>query len=207
MGHRFFIHALTDVLKVDAVYVNGKICKDPKTVTADDFYFAGGLNRPHPIESPLGSKVTMAFERQLPGLNTLGVALSRLDFAPRGLNPPHEHPRASEMIVVLEGILYVGFISSNPPDPDDKNRLFAKILRAGDVFVFPRGLIHFQYNIGHHNAVAIVCFNSQNPGVVTIGKALFGSEPQVYPKVVAEAFQIDEKMVGYLQSLPWMGNN
>lgn len=176
-------------------------------MTADDFYYAGGLDRPHPIVSPLGSKVTMAFERQLPGLNTQGVALARLDFAPHGLNPPHVHPRASEILVVLEGTLYAGFIGSNPPDPDEKNKLFAKILRPGDVFVFPRGLTHFQYNIGYDNAVAIVCFNSQSPGVVTLGKAIFGSEPHVYPKVVAGGFQIDEKMVEYLQSLNWIGNN
>ncbi|KAL0343268.1 UNVERIFIED_CONTAM: Germin-like protein subfamily 1 member 13 [Sesamum angustifolium] len=49
-----------------------------------------------------------------------------------------EHPRASEILVVLEGTLYAGFITTNPPNPNDKNKLFAKILKPGDVFVFPK---------------------------------------------------------------------
>ncbi|KAH6806435.1 RmlC-like cupins superfamily protein [Perilla frutescens var. frutescens] len=188
------------------VFVNGKTCKDPNTVTVDDFFYSG-LNKPGNITSPLGSKVTMVFERQLAGLNTFGVATARLDFAPNGLNPPHEHPRASEVLVVLEGTLYAGFITSNPPDPNDNSRLFAKILYPGDVFVFPRGLIHFQYNVGDTNAVALVSFNSQNPGVVTVAKVEFGSEPPVLAAVLAKAFQIDESLVKFLQSLPWTGNN
>ncbi|GLT55214.1 hypothetical protein SLA2020_283570 [Shorea laevis] len=39
------------------------------------------------------------------GLNTLGISLARIDFAPYGLNPPHIHPRATEILVVLEGTL------------------------------------------------------------------------------------------------------
>lgn len=155
----------------------------------------------------MGSKVTTVFDGQFPGLNSLGVSLSRLDFAPQGLNPLHGHPRASETLVLLEGELYAGFITTNPSDPKDKPRLFAKILHAGDVFVFPRGLIHFQYNVGKTHAVAIVSFNSQNPGVVTVARALFGSEPPVYPEVLGKSFQFDDAFAERLQSLNWMGNN
>ncbi|KAI3451665.1 hypothetical protein Pfo_008330 [Paulownia fortunei] len=189
-----------------AVFVNGKICKDPKTVTADDFSFSG-LNKAGNISSPVGSKVTMVFVDELAGLNTLGISLVRIDYALNGLNPPHEHPRASEILVVLKGMLYAGFITSNPQNPNEKNKLFAKILYPGDVFVFPKGLIHFQYNVGNNSAIAIASLNSQNPGVVTLAKAVFGSEPPVSPVVLAKAFQVDKKVVDYLQSLPWMGNN
>ncbi|KAH6788219.1 hypothetical protein C2S52_007771 [Perilla frutescens var. hirtella] len=134
-----------------AVFVNGKICKDPKTVTADDFYYPGG-----------------------------GVAIAYLEFAPDGLNPPHEHPRGSEIFLVLEGTLYAGLITSNPPNPNDKNPLFSKILNPGDVFVFPR--------------------------VMTIGKSIFGSEPSVPPEILAKAFQVDQNLVEHLQSLTWTGN-
>lgn len=190
------------------VFVNGKICKDPETVTADDFHFAGELHIPHAILSPFGSRVTMAFERQIPGLNTQGVAVARVDFGPHGVNPPHSHPRASETLTVMEGRLYAGFITTNPHERDAKSRLFAKVLNTGDTFVFPRGLTHFQFNVDEKkNAVAIVNFNSQNPGVVTFAKALFGVEPPLLPEILATSFQIDEKMVEYLQSLTWMGNN
>ncbi|KAL7101872.1 hypothetical protein ACP275_08G082000 [Erythranthe tilingii] len=168
-----------------AVFVNGKICKDPETVTADDFFHSGRLNRPGNITSPFGTKVTMVFINQLPGLNTLGVATARIDFEPGGVNPPHLHPRAFEILVVLKGTLYAGFVTSNPTD---KNRLFAKILKPGI-------------------AVALVGFNSQNPGVVTVSKAVFGSDPPVEPDTLAKGFQLDVDVVRYLQSLLWIGNN
>jgi quercetin dioxygenase-like cupin family protein len=128
------------------------------------------------------------------GLNTLGISLARIDFAPYGLNPPHIHPRGTEILVVLEGTLLVGFVTSNTD-----NRLFTKVLNAGDVFVFPIGLIHFQFNTGHTNAVAIAGLSSQNPGVITIANAVFGSNPPINPDVLAKAFQLDRNMINYLQ--------
>jgi quercetin dioxygenase-like cupin family protein len=58
----------------------------------------------------------------LSGLNTLGISLARLDFAPGSLFPPHYHLRASEMLVVMKGTLEVGFISL------PNKRLFLKVL-------------------------------------------------------------------------------
>ncbi|ERN01876.1 hypothetical protein AMTRI_Chr06g175400 [Amborella trichopoda] len=119
------------------VFVNGKVCKDPKLATANDFFFAG-LDKPGNTSNPLGSKVNPVNVMQISKLNTLGISLARIDFAPGGKNPPHTHPRGTEIITVLEGTLYVGFVTSNP-----ENRLISKTLNKGDVFVFPEGLIHF----------------------------------------------------------------
>ena len=130
------------------------------------------------------------------GLNTLGISLARIDFAPYGLNPPHTHPRVTEILVVLEGTLYVGFVTSNTD-----NRLFTKILNKGDVFVFPVGLIHFQFNVGHTNAVAFSGLSSQNPGLITIADAVFGANPPINPDVLAKAFQLDKTVVNYLEKI------
>ncbi|CAI9758372.1 unnamed protein product [Fraxinus pennsylvanica] len=83
------------------VFVNGKICKDPNMVSANDFFFPG-LNMPGNTSNPLGSKVTPVNVNQLPGLNTLGISLARIDFAPYGLNPPHTHPRGTENDIPLD---------------------------------------------------------------------------------------------------------
>ncbi|CAA6656626.1 unnamed protein product [Spirodela intermedia] len=139
--------------------------------------------------------------QQPPRLNTLGISLVRIDFARHGLNPPHTHPRATEVLTLLQGQLHVGFVTSNPP------KLFTKILNKGDVFVFPQGLIHFQLNIGHENAVAIAGLSSQNPGVITIANAVFGSNPAINDDVLEKAFQIDKKIVDYLKSQFWTDNN
>ncbi|XP_027164724.1 germin-like protein subfamily 1 member 7 isoform X4 [Coffea eugenioides] len=167
---------------------------------------AGGLNKPGSISKPLGSNVTQVNVNQIPGLNTLGVSLARLDFAPYGLNPPHIHPRATEVLFVLEGTLLVGFVTSNP-GMNMKNKLFTKVLNPGDVFVFPQGLIHFQFNQGETDAVAFAGFGSQNPGVITIANAVFGSDPPISPDVLAKAFQVGNDVIKKLQSQFWWDNN
>ncbi|XVE90133.1 hypothetical protein DITRI_Ditri20bG0053600 [Diplodiscus trichospermus] len=175
-------------------FVNGKFCKDPKSVVAEDFFFSG-LNMPGNTSNKLGSKVTLVNVEKIPGLNTLGISLARVDYAPYGLNPPHAHPRATEILVVMEGTLYAGFVTSNPD-----HRLITKVLYPGDVFVFPVGLIHFQFNRGETNAVAFSGLSSQNPGVNTISNAMFGSKPSINPDVLSKAFLLDKNAVTYLQS-------
>ncbi|PQM37228.1 putative germin-like protein 2-1 [Prunus yedoensis var. nudiflora] len=109
------------------VLVNGLACKDPKTVEAADFSFCG-LHLEGNTSNPIGSSVTPVTVFQLPGLNTLGISLVRIDYAPSGVNPPHTHPRASEIITVLEGSLEVGFVTSSP-----EYRHITKVLQKGDV--------------------------------------------------------------------------
>ncbi|KAK3437071.1 hypothetical protein EUGRSUZ_C01763 [Eucalyptus grandis] len=185
-----------------AVFVNGEFCKDPKQATADDFTFMGFRN-PGNTANPLGSKVTPATVNEFPGLNTLGISMARLDFAPGGLNPPHTHPRGTEVLVVIEGTLLVGFVTSNQLN----NTLFTKVLYKGDVFVFPIGLIHFQLNTGKTPALAFAGLSSQNPGVITIANSVFGARPPISADVLTKAFQVDKKIVDYLQAQFWYDNN
>ncbi|XP_024959744.1 putative germin-like protein 2-2 [Cynara cardunculus var. scolymus] len=144
----------------------------------------------------VGSNVTAVTVAELPGLNTFGISMARIDFAPDGINPPHTHPRATEILVVMSGSLEVGFVTSNQLD----NRLLTKVLEIGDVFVFPQGLIHFQRNVGHGYAVAIAGLSSQNPGVITIANAVFGSNPDINADILAKAFQVDKNVVYQIQS-------
>ncbi|MFS7920972.1 putative germin, rmlC-like cupin domain superfamily, rmlC-like jelly roll [Helianthus anomalus] len=106
-------------------------------------------------------------------------SMVRIDYAPWELNPPHTHPRATEILMVLEGSLQVGF---------------------GDVFVFPVGLVHFQRNVGNGYAVAIAALSSQNPGAITIANAVFGANPPIPGDILAKAFQVDKSVVDQLQS-------
>ncbi|WVZ94687.1 hypothetical protein U9M48_040552 [Paspalum notatum var. saurae] len=182
--------------------VNGFVCKDPMAVNVDDFFKAAELDKPRDtMKSKVGSNVTLINVMQLPGLNTLGISLARIDYAPLGQNPPHTHPRATEILTVLEGTLYVGFVTSNTD-----NKLFAKVLNKGDVFVFPQGLIHFQFNPNHDKpAVAIAALSSQNPGAITIANAVFGSKPQISDDVLAKAFQVQKGTIDWLQAHTSLG--
>ncbi|KAJ9691251.1 hypothetical protein PVL29_013430 [Vitis rotundifolia] len=176
------------------VKVNGFACKNAMAVQASDFSF-GGLHITGNTSNPVGSKVTPVTVAQVAGLNTLGISLARIDYAPKGINPPHTHPRASEILTVVDGSLEVGFVTSNPD-----NRLIAKVLQKGDVFVFPVGLIHFQRNVGKGCAIAIAALSSQNPGVITIANAVFGSKPDISTDILAKAFQVDKSVIAKLQA-------
>ncbi|KAH9615300.1 hypothetical protein KSS87_008225 [Heliosperma pusillum] len=179
-----------------ALFVNGMFCKNPMEATPEDFFYKG-LDIPGKTNN-LGVNVTQVTATQLPGLNTLGISLARIDLAPYGINPPHTHPRATEVLTVIDGTLYVGFVTSNLPTGG--NKLFTKVLNKGDVFVFPQGLVHFQFNVGNTPAVAFAGLSSQNPGVVTIANAVFGSQPPISVDVLAKAFQLDANVVKFLQS-------
>lgn len=79
-----------------------------------------------------GPRVTPMIVAQLPGLNSLGILMVRTDYAPWRLNPPHTHPKATEILIVLEGSLHFGFVTSNLD-----NSHITKVLQKGNVFVFP----------------------------------------------------------------------
>uniref|UniRef100_A0A0E0D572 Cupin type-1 domain-containing protein n=1 Tax=Oryza meridionalis TaxID=40149 RepID=A0A0E0D572_9ORYZ len=179
--------------KNSPVRVNGFPCKDAKDVSVDDFFLAANLDKPmDTTKSKAGSNVTLINVMKLAGLNTLGISMARIDYAPKGQNPPHTHPRATEILTVIEGSLYVGFVTSN--QANGENKLFTKTLNKGDVFVFPEGLIHFQFNPSYDKpAAAIVALSSQNPGAITIANAVFGSNPPISDDVLAKAFQVDKK--------------
>ncbi|CAH2041041.1 unnamed protein product [Thlaspi arvense] len=143
-----------------------------------------------------GSSPTPVTVAQVPGLNTLGVSMARIDYAPGGIVPPHLHPRATEILTVAEGTLDVGFVTSNP-----ENRLISKVLQKGDVFVFPVGLVHYMRNVGPIPAVSISGLSSQNPGLITVPGAVFGSNPEMPADFLAKSFQVDQKVVDYLQNI------
>ncbi|XP_031259162.1 germin-like protein subfamily 1 member 17 [Pistacia vera] len=100
-----------------------------------------------------------------------------------------------DLCALLKGTLPVGFVTSNP-----NNTLISKVLNKGDVFVFPIGLVHFQFNIRKTNAFAFAGLSSQNPGVITIANAVFGSNPPINPDFLAKAFMLDVKVVKDLQA-------
>ncbi|KAJ8648349.1 hypothetical protein MRB53_001372 [Persea americana] len=153
----------------------GYSCKKPATVTVDDFVFSG-LGMPGNTTNIIKAAVTPAFSAQFPGVNGLGISIARLDLAAGGVIPLHTHPGGSEVLVVVEGSILAGFISS-------ANSVYYKILKKGDLMVFPRGLLHFQINAGGVPAVAFPSFSSPSPGLQITAFALFAND---LPSVLVE---------------------
>ncbi|PKU61224.1 auxin-binding protein ABP20-like [Dendrobium catenatum] len=145
----------------------GFSCKKASTVSTSDFVFSG-LGAPGNTNNIVKAAVTPAFTTQFPGLNGLGLSLARLDLAIDGVVPLHTHPAASEVLLVIQGSIEAGFISSS-------NTVYYKTLSEGDTMVFPQGLLHFQVQSGSTPAVAFATFNSPDPGLQITSLSLFGS--------------------------------
>nr|GEU73387.1 hypothetical protein [Tanacetum cinerariifolium] len=193
------------------VLVNGFVCKDPKMVKAEDFLFRG-LDKMGNTTNPVGSNVTAVNVNQLPGLNTLGISMVRIDYAPwvaiaalSSQNPG--------VITIADAVF-----GSNPDISDDiLARAFQvdkkeSLTHLENVQVeFPTLLYEFLASFSSKaqneqflvtcdhlalGCVAIAGLSSQNPGVITIADAVFGSNPDISDDILAKAFQVDKKKLG-----------
>ncbi|KAK4369460.1 hypothetical protein RND71_013252 [Anisodus tanguticus] len=94
-----------------------------------------------------------------------------------------EFPRAAELLFLVSGTLQVGFI-------DSTNKMFNQTLQTGDVFVFPKGLVHYQYNADANNcAWAISAFGSANAGTVSVPNSVFNTS--IPDNILAKSFKTD----------------
>ncbi|XP_023922652.1 putative germin-like protein 9-2 [Quercus suber] len=135
----------------------------PANVTAIDanfFTFTGmrTLVRSGPPTNTTTFTAWKASMAEFPALNGQSVSYDVLYFPAGSINPPHTRVRATGLIFLLQGTLQVGLI-------DTTNKLYTQTLQAGDMFVFPKGLVHYQYNPDAQTpAIAIAAFGSSNPG-------------------------------------------
>ncbi|CAO2183130.1 unnamed protein product [Urochloa humidicola] len=176
-----------------ATSLDGFACKPAANVSDDDFFSRAISAAASTRSNPFGVNSTRATASTFPGLNTLGVSVTRVDMAPGGLNPPHSHPRASELVMVLKGEVMVGFTTGG-------NRLFSKVVRENELFVVPRGLQHFQLNTGDGDAMFVAMFDSQSPGVVTPTFAMFATKPAMPMEVLTKTFLMGEDEVSAMKS-------
>ncbi|MCL7034010.1 hypothetical protein MKW94_022980 [Papaver nudicaule] len=160
-------------------------------VSSSDFFFSG-LMEEADTDNIFGIGTSTGNVRTFPGLNTLGLSMSRIDFAPNGTIPLHTHPRASETGFVIKGEVLVGFISS-------RSIFYSKVLKAGEMFIIPKGLVHFQKNVGTGKATTMTAFNSHLPGTVILS-TVFVTTPTVPDGILAQNFQVDETVIASIKA-------
>ncbi|GLJ48652.1 hypothetical protein SUGI_1026440 [Cryptomeria japonica] len=125
-------------------------------------------------------------------LNGLGLSMAVLQFPVGGLNPPHTHPRASELLYLVNGSLLVGLV-------DTTGKLFTQTLISGDLFVFPKGLLHYQLNKDSaYEALAISSFASANAGTVSVPSTLFTNG--IPDDVLAKSFKTYTETIELLKA-------
>ncbi|XP_077234454.1 germin-like protein 9-3 [Tasmannia lanceolata] len=124
-------------------------------------------------------KVTM---KEFPALNGQSVSYAILLYPIGTVNPPHTHPRSAELLFLMRGSLEVGFV-------DTTNKLYTQTLQAGDMFVFPKGLVHYQYNNANDTSVAVSAFGSASAGTVSVPLAVFNTS--IDDGILAKSFKTD----------------
>ncbi|KAL3690119.1 hypothetical protein R1sor_016428 [Riccia sorocarpa] len=136
-------------------------------LNGDYFTFKGLRNLD--VTTGAFANVTAANVRVFPAVSGLGVSNALLLYPPGSVNPPHTHPRGTETLFVIKGTLDVGLLDTTAPIP----QLFTQTLQEGDIFVFPRGLVHFQINRSKYTVRAYASFSSTFPGTVSLPRTLF----------------------------------
>jgi quercetin dioxygenase-like cupin family protein len=141
---------------------------------------------------PTAFKVSKASIAEFPALTGQSVSFAVLQFPAGSVNPPHTHPRSAELLFLLDGSLQVGFV-------DTTNKLFTQTLHAGDLFVFPKGLVHYQYNSDLNlPAIAVSAFGSANAGTVSVPNTVFNTS--IDDGILAKSFKTDIATIQKIQA-------
>ncbi|PPD93891.1 hypothetical protein ES288_D04G071900v1 [Gossypium darwinii] len=125
----------------------------------------------------MGLLVVVANVEKIPCLNTLLVTMSHIHYSP-----------TIEIVFILEGELEVSFLTTS-------NMFISKLIKKGEIFLFPKGLVHFHKNIGRMPAAVITTFNSKNLGTQSIVSTLFVAMPTIPIDLLSKEFQIDTNEV------------
>ncbi|KAJ4724841.1 germin-like protein 9-3 [Melia azedarach] len=166
----------------------------PSNVTQIDgsFFTFTGMRALVGAPPPAAFKVLKASMAEFPALNGQSVSYAVLQFPSGSTNPPHTHPRSAELLLVVDGSLQVGFV-------DTTNKLYTQTLQTGDMFVFPKGLVHFQYNPeANKPALAFSAFGSANAGTVSLPNTLFTTG--IDDTVLAKSFKTDVATIQALKA-------
>ncbi|KAJ7673609.1 RmlC-like cupin domain-containing protein [Mycena rosella] len=108
------------------------------------------FNLQTPAPGAKGGSILLATVDDFPILEELGISGAVSFIEPCGLNIPHLHPRASEILTVIEGILDTGFVQENG---------FNTVAT-----VFPMGSMHYQQNPTCSPAAFVAGLSSEDPG-------------------------------------------
>ncbi|KAJ7242184.1 RmlC-like cupin domain-containing protein, partial [Mycena haematopus] len=119
-------------------------------------------------ESGKGGILLLATVDNFPILEGTGISTAVAYIEPCGLNIPHTHPRASEMLTVVEGILDTGFVQENGFATE-----VATELGLFQATVFPMGSIHYQQNPTCSKAMFVAGLSNEDPGRSDIATNFF----------------------------------
>jgi oxalate decarboxylase/phosphoglucose isomerase-like protein (cupin superfamily) len=194
------------VLTIAAVLTACSVMADPNPVRdfvnpkfkAYDFVFKNLTSLKKAQAITRGGSQHMANARTFPAIQTLGTSATLLRINPCGINSPHTHPRGTEHQYLFQGTLAIGLV-------DTHGNYYANIVKAGDTFVFPKSLLHFEQNVGTEEVISLAFFNSELAGTIAADEAYYKVPATVLGSsfgitnttLVRQVFRAGSKVVGF----------
>ncbi|KAJ4288953.1 hypothetical protein N0V90_011295 [Kalmusia sp. IMI 367209] len=155
---------------------------NPPNASNDTFQFINNTVTP-----PTGGSIVLATVNNFPALGSTGLAGAVGFVNPCGLNTPHWHPRANELLTVVQGTLVGALILENdngagnvvgaPPPIVGALPQINTTLTNFTGMLFPKGLIHWQFNPECEPAVFVAGFDNPDPGRAEAARGFFSAEP------------------------------
>lgn len=102
-----------------------------------------------------------------PALTTMGMTMAMLNLGPCAMLPPHMHPRATNLVVAVEGTTNTYMVEENGA------RLVKQTLTPGKMTIFPQGSLHTMQNTGCTNATLVSALNSEDQGTLNLLNSLY----------------------------------
>jgi oxalate decarboxylase/phosphoglucose isomerase-like protein (cupin superfamily) len=155
---------------------------NPPNASNDTFQFINNTVTP-----PTGGSIILSTVNNFPALGATGLAQAVGFVNPCGLNTPHWHPRANEFLTVVQGKLIGALILENdsgpgnvvgsPPPIVGPLPQINTTLSNFTGMLFPKGLIHWQFNNECEPAIFVAGFDTPDPGRAEAARGFFSAEP------------------------------
>ncbi|KAF1943231.1 RmlC-like cupin [Clathrospora elynae] len=139
------------------------------------------------VTPPTGGTIFLSTINNFPALGSTGLSQAVGFVNACGLNTPHWHPRANELLTVVQGSLIGALILEN--DTGFGNVVGGAAPVIGPYpqiettlsnytgMLFPKGLVHWQFNPECEPAVFVAGFDVPDPGRVEAARGFFSGEP------------------------------
>jgi oxalate decarboxylase/phosphoglucose isomerase-like protein (cupin superfamily) len=139
------------------------------------------------VTPPTGGSIFLSTINNFPALGSTGLAAAVGFVNPCGLNTPHWHPRANEFLTVVQGTLIGALLLENdsgfghvvggaPPVVGPYPQIETTLSNYTGM-LFPKGLIHWQFNPECEPAVFVAGFDESDPGRVEAARGFFSGTP------------------------------
>ncbi|ORY22831.1 RmlC-like cupin domain-containing protein [Naematelia encephala] len=147
-----------------------------------------------------GGLAVLADRKSFPALIGTGVASALGFLEPCGLNAFHFHPRATQLVTVVQGgPLTAGALWSNA----QTHQQFTTLVHTWEMIALPQGTIHYVFNDNCVPAITSNAFSSEDPGILNIAPSTFKFNADVLNGTLGYPSQLNGMSPSeFLESIP-----